>query len=197
MAHIETEIPKDISFGSSDEINLFADFAITDALTRYVNLRAPEHLTRLNLRYGIRSFADYILVRGFYHAVDGPANSFNARNPLDWNTTTSKILKPRNQKIWGYEFGSNVGGRLPIGASLTDSFGNDYKLTSITPKFLGNESGGIRPDQMVTFEVRFGDVPLKNAKLVRLVVEPATFGQQARAVFEIPPEAFYGPVTKR
>ena|GEM_PF-5404343 len=113
------------------------------------------------------------------------------------NTTSSRILKPRNQRVWGYEFGSDVGGQLPIGASLTDSFGNDYKLTSVTPGFLGNESGGIRPGQTVTFEVRFGDVPLENAKSVRLVVESATFGQQARTVFEIPSEGFYGPVTKR
>ena len=65
------------------------------------------------------------------------------------NTTTAKILKPRNQRFWGYEFGSSIGGRRPIGASLTDSFGNDYKLTSVTPSFLGIEAGGIRPGRTV------------------------------------------------
>ena len=110
------------------------------------------------------------------------------------NTTTAKILKPRNQRIWGYEFGSSIGGRRPIGASLTDSFGNDYKLTSVTPSFLGIESGGIRPGQTVTFEVRFGDIPLQNAKSVRLTIAPATFGQRAGTVFELPSEAFYGPL---
>ena len=113
------------------------------------------------------------------------------------NTTTGKILKPRNQRFCSYEFGSSISCRLSIGASLTDSFGNDYKLTSVTPSFLGIEAGGIRPGQTVTFEVRFGDVPLQNAKSVRLVVAPATFGQRAGTVFELPSEAFYGTVVKR
>lgn len=108
------------------------------------------------------------------------------------NTTATKILKPRNQKVWGYEHGSDIGGAFSIGASLTDSFGNDYKLSSVTPSFLGNEESGVRPGQTVTFEVRFGDAPLQNSKSVRLVIEPATFGQSSGAMFEIPIEAFYG-----
>ena len=100
------------------------------------------------------------------------------------NTTTSKILKPRNQESWG-------GWR---GASLTDSFGNEYKLESIAPRYRGNEAKGIRPGQVITFKVRFGDTPLENAKFVRLAVEPATFGQQAETVFELPSEAFFGSV---
>ena len=103
------------------------------------------------------------------------------------NTTTSRILKPKNWAVWGYEV---------IGSTLTDSFGNDYKLTSITPQFLGNELGGIRPGQTLTFELRFGDIPLQNAKSVRLVVEPGTLGQQTGTAFELPSEAFYGAVAK-
>jgi hypothetical protein len=110
------------------------------------------------------------------------------------NTTTSKILKPRNQRIYGYEFGSNVGGRYSIGAYLTDSFGNEYKLTSIEPQFMGNEGKGIRPGEIVTFTLRFGDVPLQNAMSVSLAIDPDTLGQQAGAVFELPIEAFYGPL---
>ena len=108
------------------------------------------------------------------------------------NTTATKILKPRNQKVWGYEHGSDIGGAFSIGVSLTDSFGNDYKLTSVTPSFLGNEERGISPGQTVTFEVSFGDAPLQNSKSVRLVIEPAAFGQSSGAIFEIPIEAFYG-----
>jgi len=107
------------------------------------------------------------------------------------NTTTTKILKPRNQKIWGYESGSDIGGQISIGASLTDSFGNDYKLTSVTPSFLGNEGKGIRPGQAITFKVRFGDAPLPNSKSVQLVIDSVTFGQSADAIFDIPIEAFY------
>lgn len=106
------------------------------------------------------------------------------------NTTTSRILKPVNQAVWGYEFGS-------IGASLTDSFGNDYKLTSIIPEFLGSEAGGIRPGQTITFELRFGDVPLQNAESVHLSIAPATLGQEGGTMFELPSEAFYGAVAKR
>jgi len=107
------------------------------------------------------------------------------------NTTTSKILMPKNHRIWGYEIGSDVGGQLPIGVSLTDSFGNKYKLTSITPSFLGNEAKGIRPGQIVTFKISFGDAPLKSSKLVRLEIDTATFGQKTESVFEIPIEAFH------
>ena len=55
-----------------------------------------------------------------------------------------------------------------------------------------SEESGVRPGQTVTFEVRFGDAPLQNSKSVRLVIEPATFGQSSGAMFEIPIEAFYG-----
>jgi len=107
------------------------------------------------------------------------------------NTTSTKILKPKNQKIWGYESGSDIGGQISIGASLTDSFGNDYKLTSVTPSFLGNEGNDIRPGQTVTFKVRFGDAPLPNSRSVQLVIDPVTFGQSSAAIFDIPIEAFY------
>jgi hypothetical protein len=113
------------------------------------------------------------------------------------NTTTSKILKPRNQRVWGYEFGSGVGGRLPVGASLSDSFGNDYKLTSINPGLLGSEAGGIRPGQTVTFELGFGDVPLQNARSVRLTIAPDTFGQESGTAFVLPLDAFYGAAASR
>jgi len=113
------------------------------------------------------------------------------------NTTATKILKPKNQKVWGYEYGSNIGGRISIGVSLTDSFGNDYKLTSVTPSFLGNEGKGIKPGQTVTFKVRFGDAPLQNSRSVRLVIEPGTFGQSSAAMFKIPIEAFYGVKNRR
>ena len=98
------------------------------------------------------------------------------------NTTTDRILKPTNR----------VGRLLSIGASLTDSFGNNYQLMSITPPFLGNEAQGIRPGSTVTFELRFGDVPLQNAESVRLAIEPATLGQRAGTAFVLPSEAFYG-----
>ena len=49
------------------------------------------------------------------------------------NTTNSRILKPKNHKVWGFETHPDLGGSYPIGAFLTDSFGNDYKLTSIPP----------------------------------------------------------------
>ena len=107
------------------------------------------------------------------------------------NNTNSKIFMPRNSRVWGYENGSDVGGTLPIGVSLTDSFGNEYKLTSITPSFLGNEAKGIRPGQTVIFKIEFGDAPLKSAKSVRLAVDNAALGQEATTFFEIPIEAFH------
>lgn len=78
-----------------------------------------------------------------------------------------------------------------MGASLTDSFGNTYKLDSISPGYLGSEARGIRPGQTVTFRLAFLDVPLRNAKSVRLVLMRAALGQSAEASFDIPSEAFY------
>jgi hypothetical protein len=113
------------------------------------------------------------------------------------NMTTNKILKPRNQRVWGYQHGSDVGGMYSVGAALRDSFGNEYKLTSISPPFLGDEAQGISPGQTVSFEVRFGDVPLQHAESVHLIVEPGTFGQASRVAFRLPSEAFYGTVANR
>lgn len=41
----------------------------------------------------------------------------------DTNTTATKILKSRNQKVRGYEYGSDIGGQISLGVSLTDAFG--------------------------------------------------------------------------
>ena len=108
------------------------------------------------------------------------------------NTTSSTILRPRNLGVWGYEFGSDVAGRVPIGTSLTDSFGNDYKLTKVSPEFLGNEGFGIRPGQTKVFELEFADIPLENAKSVRISVEPGAYGQSQGATFDIPADVFFG-----
>jgi hypothetical protein len=52
------------------------------------------------------------------------------------NTTTNKILKPRNQRVWGYQHGSDVGGMYSVGAALRDSFGNEYNSRASGYKIL-------------------------------------------------------------
>lgn len=106
------------------------------------------------------------------------------------NTTNTKIHKPKNQQIYGYEDGSDVGGRMSIGSSLVDSFGNKYKLNRIEPGYLGDESMGIKPGQSVLFKITFGDTPLKNSKLVHLTLQPNVLGQNKLEKFDIPIQAF-------
>ena len=106
------------------------------------------------------------------------------------NTTNTKIHRPKNQRIYGYEDGSDIGGRMSIGASLADSFGNKYKLSRIEPGYIGDESIGIKPGQSVTFKITFGDTPLKNSKLVYLTLHPNVLGQDKLVKFDIPIQAF-------
>ena len=106
------------------------------------------------------------------------------------NTTNTKIHRPKNQRIYGYEDGSDIGGRMSIGASLADSFGNKYKLSRIEPGYIGDESIGIKPGQSVTFKITFGDTPLKNSKLVHLTLHPNVLGQDKLVKFDIPIQAF-------
>ena len=160
--------------------------AVTQERTHFERWRTENRELLVRNVGGMKLEIVRIAKRGSFNL---PASVFTVEAT---NTTNSKILKPQNHKVWGYEFGSEIGGTYAIGASLTDSFGNDYKLTSIYPKFLGNEGRGIRPGETVTFNLSFGDVPLENAKSSRLVIDSATLGQQGRTVFELPSETIYG-----
>ena len=90
------------------------------------------------------------------------------------NTTSTTILRPRNQRVW-----------------LSDSFGNTFELTSVKPKYYRTGGQGIRPGETEVFELEFADMPLENAKSVRIAVEPGTYGQSQWAVFDIPAEVFF------
>ena len=107
------------------------------------------------------------------------------------NITSSTILRPRNHRVWGYDVHPELGGSKPIGTSLSDSFGNTFKLTWVKPTFYGTGGRGIRPGETKVFELEFADMPLENAKSVRIVVEPGAYGQNQRAVFDIPAEVFF------
>lgn len=113
------------------------------------------------------------------------------------NTTSSTILRPRNYRVWGYNVHPELGGATPIGTSMADSFGNSYKLTKVSPKFYGNEGRGIRPGQTKVFELEFADMPLENAKSVRISVEPGAYGQSQGATFDIPADVFFGGMVGR
>lgn len=107
------------------------------------------------------------------------------------NITSSTILKPRNYRVWGYDVHPKLGGSTPIGTSMSDSFGNPYKLTRVSPKFLGIEPRGIRPGETKIFELEFGDVPLESAKFIRLSVDPGAYGQNQGVTFNIPADTFF------
>ena len=113
------------------------------------------------------------------------------------NTTTSTILRPRNQRVWGYEFHPELGGSTPIGTSLSDSFGNTFKLTMAEPRFYGTDGRDIRPGETEVFKLEFTDMPPENARSVRISVEPGAYGQSERAVFDIPAKVFFGGMVGR
>ncbi len=83
------------------------------------------------------------------------------------NTTNNKILRPRNY----------ITEHIPVGISMSDSFGNRYMLASVKPAFYGHEGYGIRPGESKIFEMRFADEPLPNARSIRISVPPLAFGQ--------------------
>ena len=107
------------------------------------------------------------------------------------NVTSSTILRPRNQRVWGYDVHPKLGGSTPIGTSLSDSFGNTFKLIWVKPRFYRTGGRGIRPGETKVFELEFADMPLENARFVRIFVLPGAYGQSQRAVFDIPAEVFF------
>ena len=92
------------------------------------------------------------------------------------NSTTTKILKPRI-----YE-----GTSLPIIVSLSDSYGNSYN-TSKYPY-----APNIRPGITKIFEYVFSDLPLENAKFVRISLYPGSYGLSQIVNLDIPTEVFFG-----
>jgi hypothetical protein len=91
------------------------------------------------------------------------------------NTTTTKILKPRI-----YE-----GTSLPIIVSLSDSYGNSYN-TSKYPY-----APNIRPGITKIFEYVFSDLPLENAKFVRISFYPGSYGLSQIVNLDITTEVFF------
>lgn len=91
------------------------------------------------------------------------------------NATSTTILRPQRY------------GRRQVGVSMWDSFGNTFEL--FLTRFPGVRA--IRPGETEVFELEFADMPLENAKSLRIAVEPGMFGQSQRAVFDIPTEVFF------
>jgi hypothetical protein len=111
------------------------------------------------------------------------------------NKHVGVILRPRNAAVYGYDADSpNVGGTMPIGARLSDSFGNFFKLENVSPKFYGGGSdrAGIRPGEAVNFTLKFADAPVRNSTYVLLSLQSKTVGQEGPVEFRLPADVFFG-----
>ena len=97
------------------------------------------------------------------------------------NISKSTILRPINFR----------GGYTPIGTSLSDSFGNFFKFSRVRPQYSSSSGKGIRPNETRVFNLQFSEIPLETAKSVRISIEPNSYGQSKRVVFDIPTEIFF------
>jgi hypothetical protein len=105
------------------------------------------------------------------------------------------ILRPHNVETYGYDADSpDVGVTLPVGARLSDSFGNSFKFIKVDPEFFGEgtDEKGIRPDETVEFVLKFADIPVRNSAYVTLSLDPKALGQIGATEFRLPADVFFG-----
>ncbi|MBL6948732.1 MAG: hypothetical protein ISR51_08650 [Rhodospirillales bacterium] len=96
------------------------------------------------------------------------------------NTSNSRILRPRNKTYFE-----------AIGTSMSDSFGNRYKLSKVTPEYINDERPGIRPGETKVFTLSFVGEPLRNAKTIRISIKTGAYGQKENVRLDIPSAAFF------
>jgi hypothetical protein len=106
------------------------------------------------------------------------------------------ILRPYNAMIYGFDADSpGVGGTSPLGAVLSDSFGNTFVFNRVRPEFYGTGSKGIRPGETVDFSFSFADTPVPNSSYVVLSLEAKSVGQERPVAFRLPADAFFSSPT--
>lgn len=98
MAHFDDVImPTSVRFGSSSVPQTSTDQVFLTSGHRKANQRWSQKLHRLRLTYvqDTRSIHDILKI---WQAVEGPANTFLARDWSDWNTTDG-AMQPGNESL--------------------------------------------------------------------------------------------------
>lgn len=107
------------------------------------------------------------------------------------NTHEGLILRPTTGRLIVIDEGAE-GERatfVPVGFSLTDNFGNNFPLTSVTPELVGTEAG-IHPAASRVFKVKFRDHAPVSATGVALIVEKGALGNPDTLRFSLPSDVF-------
>jgi hypothetical protein len=100
--------------------------------------------------------------------------------------TNTKIINPKTHTIYGYEEGSDIGGTMPVGFHLSDSFGNDMKVSAVSPKYIGYKEQGLRPGQTQIFKIVAKDYPLEKSLHIVLKIQKNVLGNNKTIIMEIP-----------
>lgn len=99
MAHDDNIVlPLGMSLGSGFGPTTNTQVLITTSGFRKTNTRWAQKLRRFDIGYNVKTDEDIYVVLEIFEAVDGPANSFNARAWNDWNTTSGK-MKPGSESL--------------------------------------------------------------------------------------------------
>lgn len=113
-------LPTSISLGTSTGPRTNVKRLYTSAGNRKANKLWSQKLRKLNLRYGVRTVDALYTVLEIYEAMDGPGDTFLARDWNDWNTslgdmgpgdednTFSAIQRLRNNTTLGYGLGDGT-----------------------------------------------------------------------------------------
>jgi hypothetical protein len=117
-------------------------------------------------------------------------SSYRTQIVLDiLSVNQTKIINFNTHSIWGYDEGSDVGGtRVKSGLDLYDSFGNDLKINSLSPKYYTLNQKGLRPNQHKEFKIIATDYPLETSKYIILKIPRHTFGNIKSFKIKIPSE---------
>lgn len=119
-------------------------------------------------------------ISGLFERLD-----FVIKLKVSSNTPTS-ILTMKTHTIYGYENGSNIGGTMPVGFLVKDNFGNNMKVQSVSPTFIGFDEKGLRYGESKIFSIRPTETPLDASSYIVLEISQGVFGNKKPIELKIP-----------
>ena len=101
-------------------------------------------------------------------------------------STQTELIFPRTHRVYGFENGSDIGGRMTVGFSVTDSLGNELEVLNVSPSYVRFRETGLRPNETMPFTVYTSNYPLDAAESVILTIQRDVFQSQRDIRIEIP-----------
>lgn len=102
------------------------------------------------------------------------------------NLSKTKVISPKTHVTYGFEDGSDIGGRMPRGFMLSDNYGNDLKVGSLHPEYIGYKEKGLRPGETKTFKLTANDYPLETISHLQLSIDKGVFENDKLITLTIP-----------